>query len=659
MAQRNPISPPSRDRQPRTFRLTIFALLSLPYRLCSPPPAVGKVRSCKVTPMFKVKLDDVLNRKHLPPLGLKDFEEWLLFVEGCPENLYFILWLKEYAARYDQWVAQTRPVKNDLNSKAQYRFSNQIQHSTGLTLFYLRAKQTFFTPGAEYELNIPSDVLSPFHTGHFVSPHPDPIVFSDVAWQVHNMLKDSLDRFVLASYYNVGTNRAICGMIGGTVIALVGFVPPIAVNFASDAARWLRLLALPGLWLGLTVLIASLNGVCMMVYIFGDLRQLRKFELSRPRISPPKPLDASSSRPQISSPVPMYQSESHSSSSFLPSYAFRRPRSTPLPSKPTPPSLTIAIPGRPEPAVLSPRARDSLVNSIASTPYDSASQYSSSTSSYNGALVDGVEPEITVSPAYFDPDPAPEGPATSTGPDAHPFITDGIAVPSPSYRFGTANAHSEECRLNRVCHNNTTAGFIAYDDDDLYDRPTGKAAEEGQATAFDFDALPVRDAEDAPCICAAVPAAPSSVALPLNQPHEEKHPEPSQPPLSPPTPIVPAIPDDDDTHHPRRMALMSPSTFLAQAQYKSCTQKSVVNSTPAAPANQKYKSQATHPRVVLHQIENQHQRVRHVPAFGPLTRILSPVVTRAQWEIVVRSAFVSILLSLTIVGSLLAVPVRH
>jgi len=206
-----------------------------------------------------------------------------LFVEGCPENLfvfshpsilfhplsrhtyafysYFILWLKEYTSRYDQWVAQTRPAKNDSNAKEQYRFSSQIQHSTGLSLFYLRAKQTFFTPGAHYELNIPSDVLSPFHTGHFVSPHPDPIVFSDVAWQVHNMLKDSLDRFVLASYYNVGTNRALCGMIGGTVIALAGFVPPVAVNFANDRSRWLRLLALPGLWLGLTVLIASLNGV--------------------------------------------------------------------------------------------------------------------------------------------------------------------------------------------------------------------------------------------------------------------------------------------------------------------------------------------------------------------------------------------------------------
>ena len=174
---------------------------------------------------------------------------------------YFILWLKEYASRYDQWVAQTRSAKTDSNFKEQYRFSNQIQHSTGLTLFYLRAKQSFFTPGADYELNIPSDVLSPFHTGNFVSPHPDPIVFSDVAWQVHNMLKDSLDRFVLASYYNVGTNRALCGMIGGTVISLAGFVPPIAVNFASGHARWLRLLAFPGLWLGLTILIASLNGV--------------------------------------------------------------------------------------------------------------------------------------------------------------------------------------------------------------------------------------------------------------------------------------------------------------------------------------------------------------------------------------------------------------
>ena len=75
------------------------------------------------------------------------------------------------------------------------------------------------------------------------------------------MLKESLDRFVLASYYNVGTSRALCGMIGGAIIALAGFVPPVAVNLADQHVRWLRLLALPGLWLGLTVIVASLHGV--------------------------------------------------------------------------------------------------------------------------------------------------------------------------------------------------------------------------------------------------------------------------------------------------------------------------------------------------------------------------------------------------------------
>ncbi|KAI0269813.1 hypothetical protein BC834DRAFT_819785 [Gloeopeniophorella convolvens] len=650
----------SREKQPRTFRLTINALLSLPGRLCNPPPAVGKVRSCKVTPMFKVKLDDVLNRKHLPPLGLKDFEEWLLFVEGCPENLYFILWLKEYATRYDQWLAQTRSNRSTTSSREQYRFSNQIQHSTNLTLFYLRAKQTFFTPGAEYELNIPSDILSPFHTGHFVSPHPDPIVFSQVACQVHDMLKESLDRFVLAAYYNVGTNRALCGMVGGTVIALAGSVPPLAVNFAGERDRWLRLLALPGLWLGLTILVASMHGVCMMVYVFGDLRQLHKFELARPRISAPRLLDSSSSRPPISAPLPVYQSKSASSSSFLPSYTFKRPRPVPAPQPAVQPNLTISIPPITRPpavAVIATRERDSSAGSTASTPYDTDSQYSASTSSLAG---DAAEPEITVSPAYFDPDPAPEGPATRTGPDAPPFITDGLAVPSSSYRFGTAGTHTEECRFNRACLNNATAAFIAYDDDDLYDRPASKAAEEGLRGGFDFDALPERDGGDAPCICAIAPAAPSSVALPLDSTREKRlqsdaHSLPVPVAIPTPTPQV-----SDDSHSSRCAELKSPAAFLGRAQYK-CNRNTTVHSaaSAAAPSNQHHRSWPTKPEVSPPSIENQHSRIRHVPAFGPLTRVLSPVISRAQWEIVVRSAFVAMLISVTIIGGLLAVPVQR
>lgn len=34
-----------------------------------------------------------------------------------------------------------------------------------LSMFYMRAKVTFLTPAAPYELDVESDVLSPFHTG--------------------------------------------------------------------------------------------------------------------------------------------------------------------------------------------------------------------------------------------------------------------------------------------------------------------------------------------------------------------------------------------------------------------------------------------------------------------------------------------------------------
>ena len=70
----------------------------------------------------------------------------------------------------------------------------------------------------------------------------------------------------------------------------------------------LRILALPGLWLGLTIVLASLRGVCVFArslcmpeklkvgilgvhddISFGDLRQLRSFELARPSVSSLRP----------------------------------------------------------------------------------------------------------------------------------------------------------------------------------------------------------------------------------------------------------------------------------------------------------------------------------------------------------------------------------
>ena len=50
------------------------------------------------------------------------------------------------------------------------------------------------------------------------------------------------------------------------------------------------------------------------------------------------------------------------------------------------------------------------------------------------------------------------------------------------------------------------------------------------------------------------------------------------------------------------------------------------------------------------------RRVTSVPAFGPLTRVLEPVVSRGQWEIVVRSACAAALGAWIVIGCLLALP---
>ena len=139
--------------------------------------------------------------------------------------------------------------------------------SPSLALFYARAKQTFFTPNrlSPYELNVSSDILAPFHTSDLGSSHPDPTVFAEVAIEVQKMLEQSLDRMVIAAYGNMGTNRTLCGIVGGCCMTLLGCIPPLVVNFLNRRSRWLRLLAIPGMWLGLTFLLTSLHGVGLFV----------------------------------------------------------------------------------------------------------------------------------------------------------------------------------------------------------------------------------------------------------------------------------------------------------------------------------------------------------------------------------------------------------
>ncbi|KAL0961040.1 hypothetical protein HGRIS_006030 [Hohenbuehelia grisea] len=513
--------------RPKTTNPSLRGLLTLPYRICNPPPAVGKVRSCGVTPIFKVRLQDVLDRKHLPPLGLKDFEEWLLYVELCPENLYFILWLAEYTNKYTQWVAASKSHLQqhaDTNTRPSYRVSLPVQSSAQLAMFYAKAKQTFFTPNSPYELNLPSDVLAPFHTQHG-SPHPDPAAFAGVAADVRSMLQGSLDRLVLATYNNVGNNRVMCGMLAGIIFSLIGAVPPLAVNFALHHARLLRFFALPGLWIGLTIFIAAFHGVCVGVYVFGDLRQLKKFELARPPISKPKPVSLDSrvissplTRPPIVKPLaslttPVTSPSQGTGTPPLPTLVINTtpfspdvngvnshppslvsPTSTFAPALSSPPPVHLA-PG-PSSIAHQPRAASMYSCASGSSSGSSLGSGSDAGSSSSSCLDDDpADAVIHISPAYYDAEPV-EGPATTpVALDPH------YQIPKPSYTFGTAAAEldaTSSTSTDEAVFDVGTAGFIHPFDvpDDAsdvteYTYTAEHAPETFQRVApFDFDALP-------------------------------------------------------------------------------------------------------------------------------------------------------------------------
>ncbi|KAF8743897.1 hypothetical protein AX14_013956 [Amanita brunnescens Koide BX004] len=272
--------------RPKTCDVPLTAIFALPSRICNPPPAVPKARSCGVVPQLQVRLDDILDRKHLPPLGLKDFEEWLLYVEMNAENLYFLLWLKEYTLLYNRWALQ---IRDERVAAAMEGVPLTMCSSTHLAMFYARAKETFLSRGCRYHLCLPSHYLAPFQNLSAHDSHPDPEAFTQVAIETRNKLEHSLQRFVSAQLHNVGNKRAICGTISGSLLFLIGAVPMIAATVKEGDSRWLRLALFPAIWLSTTVIISALHGICVGIYVFGDFRQLRKYELARPVAPDPDP----------------------------------------------------------------------------------------------------------------------------------------------------------------------------------------------------------------------------------------------------------------------------------------------------------------------------------------------------------------------------------
>ncbi|KAF9478195.1 hypothetical protein BDN70DRAFT_880247 [Pholiota conissans] len=596
-----------------------------------------------------------------------------------PENLYFILWLREYKQRYMQWKSQTA-----FQSPAHPPLDDSVHYSSHLAMFYARAKQTFFTPGSAYELNLASTLLDPFHRPT-APPYPPPDAFRAIELDTYRTLDHSLRRFVNAQLNNVGNRRVLCGIIAGIIFCIIGALVPLAVLFAIHAPRWTRLAALPGLWIGMSVLCASVNGICLGVYIFGDLRQLRKFELARPPISKPKLLPTF--RPIV--PGGVYAKHGSRASSVS-SFGSRETAYSEDGTHETNDNIHISpayydADSDIDPMDLYAPTRGSMED--LGMDYQQAGKSNDSAVDLSTSI--NTLPRIVGPSGTSMPDPSYPIPPLTAGSSASPTPS----TTSTSYTATATFIHPFDTGLSLAA----AAARVDEDEEDILARAVHLPARHQIVAPFDFEGLPLRPGHRAWCATHKAHRLPASSKPPGQPgylyPHQTyaSHPDLSLP--RPPEPahakgprgilgIIARMQErgcslarwrlqtgyleeraaasvrDGESPAPHRS---SPYWVQVGGGVRSSSESEKTrggDATTVRTMSEKGDDGASDIKAKERTLWKRLRAMRSVPAFRvPLARVLSPVVVRGQWEIVVRSMVVALILSATVVAALLAVPV--
>ncbi|KAH7341117.1 hypothetical protein B0J17DRAFT_654280 [Rhizoctonia solani] len=317
------IAPSINHEQPATWSLSPTAIGGFPTRLKNAPPRPRGVPLRKrftVVPEYDIPLTEILDDLHASPLSLREFEEYLLYVERTVENLYFCLWLKQYTQTYRDWERrQPQPSDADFGTPSTSTFRRPADRNrtrsinVPLANSFQRAKRLFFDASSQYELNVTEDMIDPIREWvkppkkrtpgskkskrveaweecpepeperdseiqevSFVHPHPDS--FQRVLTEIEGTLRQSLTRFFQLSFTNSGRSH---DKLGYSVwfIYIMASVAASASLIINHRHRALRLVVTPMLLLAWTVGLSTYNGICPAIFAFGDARQVYPYEI--------------------------------------------------------------------------------------------------------------------------------------------------------------------------------------------------------------------------------------------------------------------------------------------------------------------------------------------------------------------------------------------
>ncbi|CAE6474059.1 unnamed protein product [Rhizoctonia solani] len=317
------IAPSVNNEQPTTWSLSPTSIKGFPTRLKNAPPRPRGVplrKKFTVVPEYDIPLTEILDDLHASPLSLREFEEYLLYVERTVENLYFCLWLRQYTQTYRDWERRhPQPSDTNFESPSTSTFRRPADRSrtrsvnVPLANSFQRAKRLFFDASSQYELNVTEDMIDPIRewvkppkkraTGSkkprrveaweeipepeperdsemqellLVHPHPDS--FQRVLTEIEGTLRQSLIRFFQLSFTNSGRSHDKLGYSVWFVYIMASVAASVSI-IINHRPRALRLVVTPMLLLGWTVGLSTYNGICPAIFAFGDARQLYPYEI--------------------------------------------------------------------------------------------------------------------------------------------------------------------------------------------------------------------------------------------------------------------------------------------------------------------------------------------------------------------------------------------
>ncbi|GAA6050149.1 hypothetical protein JCM3770_000425 [Rhodotorula araucariae] len=232
----------------------------------------GKVRSLGRVKLCEVTMDDVIAGQHTPPLTLRDFEDFLCFREKSAENLYFHLWLDEYRKRYERAPSSKRSPEDVIALGKSFR----------------TAVDTFFAATSPLELNVPSDIRRDIDARIHEVAQPSaaapsseaflpPDAFDRVHEHTYELLAMSFRQFRKQVVRNADRNRGWFAIFLGVLTWALGLIPTIVCSVLDKSRGW-RAFGLPLWWFGTVVAVGGYGKTCLVIYLFGDNRQLYPWE---------------------------------------------------------------------------------------------------------------------------------------------------------------------------------------------------------------------------------------------------------------------------------------------------------------------------------------------------------------------------------------------